>query len=77
VLIKFCQIDEPSMKFWRSLVRQFGTNGNPFSEPMNLVSNINNGLGVWSGYGAIYYKVPIVKDTTIFNNYKPNIIDIF
>jgi hypothetical protein len=77
VLIKFCQIDEPSMKFWRSLVRQFGTNGNPFSEPMNLVSNINNGLGVWSGYGAIYYKVPIVKDTSIFNNYKPNIIDIF
>jgi hypothetical protein len=77
VLIKFCQIDEPSMKFWRSLVRQFGTNGNPFSEPMNLVSNINNGLGVWTGYGAVYYKVPIIKDTTIFEEYTPEIIDIF
>ena len=33
VLIKFCQIDEPSMKFWRGLVRQAGTNGNPFAEP--------------------------------------------
>ena len=77
VLIKFCQIDEPSMKFWRSLVRQFGTNGNPFSEPMNLVSNINNGLGIWTGYGAVYYKVPIIKDTTIFEEYTPEIIDIF
>jgi len=77
VLIKFCQIDEPSMKFWRSLVRQFGTNGNPFAEPMNLVSNINGGLGIWTGYGAVYYKVPIIKDTTIFEEYTPEIIDIF
>jgi hypothetical protein len=77
VLIKFCQIDESSMKFWRGLVRQAGTNGNPFSEPMNLVSNINNGLGVWTGYGSIYYKVPIVKDTVIKQQYTPDIIDIF
>ncbi len=77
VLIKFCQIDESSMKFWRSLVRQFGTNGNPFAEPMNLVSNINNGLGIWTGYGAVYYKVPIIKDTVINQEYSPEIIDIF
>ena len=77
VLIKFCQINEPSMRFWRGLFRQFGTNGNPFSEPMNLVSNINNGLGIWTGYGAVYYKVPIVKDTVIYQQYVPEIIDIF
>jgi hypothetical protein len=77
VLIKFCQIDEPSMKFWRGLVRQVGTNGNPFAEPMNLVSNINGGLGVFTGYGAVYYKVPIIKETTIDQEYLPGIIDIF
>ena len=77
VLIKFCQIDEPSMKFWRALVRQAGTNGNPFSEPMNLVSNIDGGLGIWTGYSPVYYKVPIVKDTSIFEQYTPNIEDIF
>ena len=76
-LIKFCQIDEPSMKFWRGVSRQAGTNGNPFAEPMNLVSNINNGLGVFTGYGSVYYKVPIVKDTSIFEQYLPQIIDIF
>jgi len=77
VLIKYCQIDEPSLKFWRGLVRQAGNNGNPFSEPLNLVSNINNGLGVFTGYGAAYYLVPI-RDTVIYNEYeKLNILDIF
>lgn len=77
VLIKFCQIDEPALKFWRGLVRQAGTNGNPFAEPLNLVSNINGGLGSWTGYSPVYYKVPIIKDTVIFEQYTPNIEDIF
>ena len=77
VLIKFCQIDEPSLKFWRGLIRQAGTNGNPFAEPLNLVSNINGGLGIWTGYSPVYYKVPIIKDTVIFEQYIPNIEDIF
>jgi hypothetical protein len=77
VLIKYCQIDESSLKFWRGLIRQVGTNGNPFAEPLNLVSNITNGLGIFTGYGSAYYMVPIVKDTVIFEQYTPKIIDIF
>mgnify|MGYP001179780000 FL=1 len=81
VLIKYCQIDEPSLKFWRGLIRQAGTNGNPFAEPMNLVSNINNGLGIFTGYGSVYYNVPIIKDTVIYDAYTTdkglNILDIF
>jgi len=77
VLIKYCQIDEPSLKFWRGLIRQVGTNGNPFSEPMNLVSNINNGLGVFTGYGSAYYKVPNIKGTIIKDEYEATILDIF
>ena len=53
------------------------SNGNPFTKPMNLVSNINGGLGVWTGYGSVYYKVPIVQDTVIFNVYSPDIMDIY
>jgi hypothetical protein len=41
------------------------------------VSNIDGGLGVWTGYSPVYYKVPIVIDTTIFDQYLPEIIDIF
>ena len=81
VMIKYCQIDEPSLKFWRGLVRQVGTNGNPFAEPMNLVSNINNGLGVFTGYGSVYYKVKIIENTVVKDPYTTeeglNILDIF
>ncbi len=79
VLIKFCQIDEPSMKFWRGVVRQAGTNGNPFAEPMNLSSNINGGLGNFTGIGAVYYKVPIIEDNVIKNTFNDSLaaFDIF
>ena len=60
VIIKFCQIDEPALRFWRSIVRQFGSNGNPFQEPLNIVSNINGGYGGWTGYGSVYYTIPII-----------------
>lgn len=77
VLIKFCQIDKPSLMFWRGVVRQVTSGGNPFAEPANLSSNINGGLGTWTGYGAAYYKVPIIEDTTIFEQYDVEITDIF
>ena len=77
VLIKFCQVDLAAMKFWRGVVRNSTSGGNPFSEPMNLATNINGGLGSWTGYGARYYLVPILKNTTITEEYYPNILDIF
>ena len=77
VLIKFCQVDLAAMKFWRGIVRNSNSGANPFAEPMNLVSNINGGLGSWTGYGTRYYLVPILKNTTIIEEYYPNIFDIF
>ena len=76
VLIKFCQINEESMRFWRGVVRQAGFNSNPFTEPLNLPSNIDGGLGVWTGFSPTYYKIPIVQDTTIFYQYDPKFEDI-
>ena len=78
VLIKFCQIDEASLKFWRGVARASTNTNNPFAEPLNLVSNIKNGLGIWSGYAASYYEVPIIKNTVIKKEYSElTIWDIF
>ena len=77
VLLKFCQVDEPAMRFWRGVVRNSTSGGNPFAEPMNLVSNINGGLGAWTGYGATYYNIPIIEGSSIMNEYQPNILEIF
>ena len=44
---------------------------------MNLSGNINGGLGIFTGYGAVYYEVPINIGLTITEEYTPNITDIF
>ena len=49
------------MRFWRGVVRNSTSGGNPFAEPANLASNINGGLGVWTGYGTKYYILPDTK----------------
>lgn len=67
VILRISHIDNTTYKFWRSLERVGDSNGNPFSEPMNLVGNVNGALGIWGGYGASYYRMPIVKDTVIFD----------
>ena len=80
VTVKFCQIDRNSLEFWRSLTRQFSSNGNPFQEPANLISNINGGYGCWSGYGSVYYRIEI-KDGFSTNSPLPidsiEITDVF
>ena len=48
-----------------------------YSGVFNLISNINGGLGIWSGYNSTYYKVPIVKDTVIKEKYEPELFEIF
>ena len=65
------------MKFWRGVVRNVTSGGNPFAEPMNLSSNINGGLGSWTGYGSRYYKIPIIEGTIILEEYTPKILEIF
>ncbi len=54
VITKFCTIDYPSFKFWRSAENQAGSNGNPFAAPAFLLSNVNGGAGVFCGYSASY-----------------------
>ena len=75
VLIRLSQIDSASFKFWRSIEFQEQMNGNPFAEPMNLQSNITNGLGIWEGKGSIYFKVIAQGDTAFIERYNPDIFE--
>ena len=78
VLLRISHIDLTTYNFWRSVERSQDSGGNPFSEPMNLSSNINGGLGIWGGYGVSYYHVPIVADTTIYDTYdEVEVFEIF
>lgn len=78
VILRVSHIDSKTFQFWRSVSRMQDAAGNPFSEPMNLSSNINGGLGIWGGYGVSYYYIPIVPDTVIYDKYDDvGVLEIF
>ena len=54
VVVQFVSLDRPNFYYFRALEDQWATNGSPFASPGNLPSNINGGLGVFSGYGSAY-----------------------
>jgi hypothetical protein len=56
--VKFCTMDKASFDFWTGYEREMLNAGNPFgAEGQNLKSNINGGIGVWSGYGVSLYRI--------------------
>ena len=76
VLIRLSQIDYESFLFWRSLEYQSQSTGNPFAEPINLQSNVKNGLGVFFGQASAYYKIVCKEDTTFSQKYFPLLFEI-
>lgn len=55
IYIKFCTIDYYTARFYTTYEAALQTNGNPFSSPVSIISNIaGGGLGVWGGFGCTY-----------------------
>lgn len=54
VIVKWCAIDKAHYDFWITIETDRNNSGNPFGRPTVVRSNINGGLGIWGGYGAIY-----------------------
>lgn len=51
--LKSCS--EAYYKYFKSLETYFGVEGNPFAEPVQVYTNIENGLGIWGGYSVATY----------------------
>lgn len=58
VTFRWSAIDKGTYDFWSQYEYALGTLGSPFASPIRVKSNISNGaLGVWGGYGSLYYTV--------------------
>lgn len=60
VYVRFSTMDQTSWFYWSDFEEIQSLSRNPFfpvSTPIR--SNIEGGLGIWSGYGSCYYKVSI------------------
>lgn len=55
VTVKWSNIDAGTYNFFYTLENDGG--GSPFSSPVKITSNVNNGLGCWAGYGTKYYTI--------------------
>ena len=55
VVIRLSKIDKPTFDFENSKIMQSLSNGNPFSSPLNLKSNLSGGcLGSFAAFGIHY-----------------------
>lgn len=62
VVLKFCSIDIVHFDFWKSIQQQLASNGNPFSSPTSVRSNIKGGaIGIWGAYGVTLDTIHIPK----------------
>jgi hypothetical protein len=60
VTLKLCNIDKATYEFWRTMEYSYSSNGNPFSTPTKVLSNISgDALGYFGGY-ACQFKTIVV-----------------
>ena len=58
-------INAEYFKFYQTLGLQSVLSEDPFAEPVNVYSNIENGFGVFAGYKNHYFQ--IAQDTVFYN----------
>lgn len=62
VVLKLCNIDKATFKFWSTWEFAYTSVGNPFAQPNKVIGNISNGaLGAFYGYAAVYKSIKIPK----------------
>ncbi|WP_336514185.1 DUF4249 domain-containing protein [Pollutibacter soli] len=62
VTMKLSAIDKAVYDFWRTSEFSYQSIGNPFSNPVKILSNIsNNALGYFGGYGSQFRTIVISK----------------
>jgi len=58
IIVRFTTIDKDAFEFWSNYDEELLNAGNPLAaNHLTVPSNVRNGLGIWCGYGASYYRV--------------------
>lgn len=55
VVVKFSKLDANVFQFYEKKYIQLQSGGSPFANPINIPSNMSNGIrGVWAGFSPVY-----------------------
>ena len=60
IAVKGCSVDMATYRFFNSYYHELASQGSPFATPSSLETNIEGGLGIWSGY-AVYRDTIIAR----------------
>jgi len=61
VFLKFSTIGRREYDFYTTFETAVNTNGNPFSSPTLVRTNVEGGLGIWCGFSPAYDTLYIPK----------------
>jgi len=61
ITVNWSNIDKAHYDFWRTLEFELGSQGSPFSSPIEIQGNIVGGLGIWGGYSPSYKTLIVPK----------------
>jgi hypothetical protein len=72
IILKACTLDKAAFSFWLSYQDEIINAPNPFaSSHKKVLTNINNGLGIWAGYGATNYLIVATPKNKTGSLWKP------
>lgn len=60
IVLNVNMIDRAGFDFWNTYEEQ-KRSGGPFASPTYIRSNINGGLGIWGGYGAVFDTLVVAR----------------
>lgn len=60
--IDLVSLNRDSYLYRSSVQEYYESSGDPFSEPVLIYSNIENGFGIFAGYSTFTYQVPLFDD---------------
>lgn len=53
-------VSKPYYLYAASIIKYNRTYGNPFSEPVSVYTNVENGLGIFTGYSTVSRKIEVI-----------------
>lgn len=59
IFIQVKSISEDYFNFFNTVALQNWTSGDPFSEPVQVFSNVENGFGIFAGYQTTWYQIDL------------------
>ena len=61
IFVQLKSVSEDYFNYFNTVSLQSWTSGDPFSEPVQVYSNVQDGFGIFAGYQSSWHKIDITE----------------